>query len=143
MIADANFKEVSKFIQTFQNLDKSDITDMRSLIQDKITEDQQLYLKEREKSKALFNEMVRLGEIQEKMSKQLHSGNLDLESRLQSVESKFVINEQNMNQVVQKGETGLNYVSEWNEKLDKRVMQIESNLIGLGVSRKLGICDIS
>ena len=90
-------------------------------------------MKEREKSKALFNELVRLGEAQEKVSKMSHNGNLELETRIQAIESKFAMNEQNMNQVVQKGETGLNYVSEWNEKLDKRVMQIESNLIGLGV----------
>jgi hypothetical protein len=37
-----------------------------------------------------------------------------------------------LNQVVSKGETGINYMTEWNEKLDNRIMQIEGNMIGLG-----------
>lgn len=134
MVAEGNFKQISNFIQTFQKLDTTELNEIRGIIQDKITEDQQIFLKEREKSKALFNELVRLGEMQEKLSKSIYSGSTELESRIMSLESKFAVNEQNVNQVVQKGETGLNYVSEWNEKLDKRVQQLEGNLIGLGVS---------
>ena len=43
-----------------------------------------------------------------------------------------MIAEQNMNQLVTKGETGINYMSEWNEKLDSRIQSLETNLIGLG-----------
>lgn len=57
---------------------------------------------------------------------------MELEARLQQIEHKYALGEQNLNQVVVKGETGISYVTEWNEKLDKRVMQIESNMIGLG-----------
>jgi hypothetical protein len=62
MISEANFKEISNFLQTYQKLDANELNEMRGLIQEKITEDQQVFLKEREKSKALFNELVRLGE---------------------------------------------------------------------------------
>lgn len=132
MIAEQNFKEISNFIQTFQKLDNSEINQMRILIQDKISEDQQLFMKEREKSKALFNEVVRIGETQEKQSKDIYSLNSDMESRLRGLESKFILSEQNMNQLITKGETGINYMSEWNEKLDSRIQQLETNLIGLG-----------
>lgn len=132
ILSEQNFKQISNFIQTFQQLDSTELKDMRAIIQDKITEDQQLFLKEREKSKALFNELVRLGETQESNSKELHTTNLELQQRLQQLESRYVRNEQELNQVQQKGETGINYVSEWNEKLDGRIQQIESNLIGLG-----------
>lgn len=57
---------------------------------------------------------------------------MELEARLQQIEHKYAVGEQNLNQVVVKGETGINYVTEWNDKLDKRIMQIESNMIGLG-----------
>jgi len=132
MIAEQNFKEISNFIQTFQKLDNSEINQMRILIQDKISEDQQLIMKEREKAKALFNEIVRIGELQEKQSKDIYGLNSELDSRLRGLESKFILNEQSMNQLVTKGETGINYMSEWNQKLDSRVQQLETNLIGLG-----------
>lgn len=132
MIAEQNFKEISNFIQTFQKLDNSEINQMRILIQDKISEDQQLFMKEREKSKALFNEMVRIGELQEKQAKDVYSFSSDVESRIRGLESKFILSEQNMNQLITKGETGITYMSEWNEKLDGRIQQLETNLIGLG-----------
>ena len=59
---------------------------MRILIQDKISEDQQLFLKEREKSKALFNEIVRIGELQEKQAKEIYGLNTEMESRLRGLE---------------------------------------------------------
>lgn len=132
MIAEQNFKEISNFIQTFQKLDNSEINQMRILIQDKISEDQQLFMKEREKSKALFNEIVRIGELQEKQAKDIYSFNSDFDARMRGMESKFILSEQTMNQLITKGETGITYMSEWNEKLDGRIQQLETNLIGLG-----------
>ena len=132
MIAEQNFKEISNFIQTFQKLDSGEINQMRVLLQDKISEDQQLFMKEREKSKALFNELVRIGELQEKQSKDIYGLNAELDSRVRGLESQFILAEQTMSQLATKGETGITYISEWNGKLDGRIQQLESNLIGLG-----------
>ena len=132
LIAEQNFKEIQNFIQTFQKLDSGEINQMRVLLQDKISEDQQVFMKEREKSKAFFNELVRVGELQEKQAKEIYGLGSELDSRLRGLESKFVVSEQAMGQLAAKGETGITYISEWNGKLDGRVQQLETNLIGLG-----------
>ena len=51
------------------NISKQGSTDLlqfRELIQEKITKDEMNWNKEKEKSKRLFHEMVRLGEVVEK-----------------------------------------------------------------------------
>lgn len=51
-----------------QKAETGEILNMREMIQQKITEDFSAQQKEREKSKALFLEMVRLGETNEKLT---------------------------------------------------------------------------
>jgi hypothetical protein len=36
--------------------------------------------------------------------------------------------------VAQKGDSGLAYVNDWNDKLEKRLMMVESNILTLGVT---------
>ena len=55
---------------------------MRSLLQDKYSEDHSNTVKQREKSTALFNEVVRLGEEMEKNTEQMSGLNVDLTNRL-------------------------------------------------------------
>ena len=85
------------YVNTLQQTDTNDLLDMRGLIQEKITEDQQVFIKEREKTKALFGEVVRIGEAQDKNSDHIHSLNLALENRLQGLEGKFVLGEKSTN----------------------------------------------
>lgn len=53
------------------------------MIQEKITEEGTGLAKEREKSKALFMEVVRLGEGFERLNEQLSASTLTYESRIQ------------------------------------------------------------
>lgn len=59
---------------------------MRELLQTKVTSEQSELVKEREKSKALFFEVVRLGEQSERQNEIINNVNLGLETRLQSLE---------------------------------------------------------
>jgi hypothetical protein len=55
---------------------------MRGMIQEKITEESSGLAKEREKSKALFMEVVRLGEGFERLNEQLSASTMTYESRI-------------------------------------------------------------
>lgn len=56
---------------------------MRGMIQEKITEEGSGLAKEREKSKALFMEVVRLGEGQERIQESLNATQMQYEQRIQ------------------------------------------------------------
>ena len=107
---------------------------MKNFLHEKFTEDYSTIAKEREKSKALFLEVVRLGETQEKNAEFIQNLNLQYESRLKAVESRFMLGERSINSLMVKGDQGLNSVAEWNEKLEKRIQSLESNLLNIGVN---------
>ncbi len=106
---------------------------MREIIQEKLTEDQASALKERERSKTLFHEVVRLGEQHERNAEMIQNLNLALETKLQAIESKYIVAERALSSLTQKGEVGLNNLNDWNDKVEKKVLALESNLYALTV----------
>lgn len=110
---------------------------MRSILQEKLTEDQGFAIKEKEKSKTLFHEVVRLGEQQERSSEMLQSLNMALESKLQSLETKYQVTERALLAVTERGQAGLSNLGEWNEQFEKKVQGLESNIYSLTVSNRL------
>lgn len=108
---------------------------MREIIQEKLTEDQTAAIKEREKTKALFNEVVRLGEQQERAAELYQANNLNLETRLQAMEAKYQAAERALSSLSQKGETGLLQLNDWNDKIDKKLSTLEATFYQLGVQR--------
>lgn len=106
---------------------------MKNFLHEKFTEDYTTIAKEREKSKALFLEVVRLGEAQEKNAEFIQNLNMQFENRLKNIENQYQVGERSINSIVVKGNQGLNNVTEWNEKLEKRIQNLETNLLTLGV----------
>ena len=107
---------------------------MRAILQEKLTEDQISLVKEREKTKALFTEVVRLGEQQERSNEIIQTLNLQLETRLGSVETKIGNSDRGLMNMLAKGENGLNHFNDWNDKMDKKLQILESNLYNIGVT---------
>lgn len=107
---------------------------MKNFLHEKFTEDHTNIAKEREKSKALFLEVVRLGESHEKNTEFLQNLNMQFEGRIKAIESKFQIGERSISSLVVKGDQSINNISDWNEKLEKRIQNLESNLLTLGVN---------
>ena len=132
LLNEQNLKELMGYVNTINHTETNDLLEMKGQIQEKISEDQQVFIKEREKTKALFSEVVRIGEAQDKNSDHIHSLNLALENRLQQLEGKFVQNEKNTNSSLHKGELGYKNLNDFTEKTDRRTQQLEANLIGLG-----------
>ena len=62
-----------------------------------------------------------MGEMHEKHAEQLQSLQLGYEGRLGQLEAKLNINDRNMSSLVQKGDSGLSNINQWNEKLEQRV----------------------
>lgn len=106
---------------------------MREIIQEKLSEDQASSLKERERAKTLFHEVVRLGEQQERASEMIQNVNLSWETKIQAMEAKFVATERTLAALTQRGEVGLNNLNEWNEKVERKVQSLEANLYTLTV----------
>lgn len=126
----------SSFSLLFEK-DSQELVSMKNFLHDKFTEDYATIAKEREKSKALFLEVVRLGENQEKNTEFLQNLNMQYEGRLKAIESRFSIGERSLNGLMVKNDQGINSVSEWNEKLEKRIQNLESNLLTIGVYLKI------
>lgn len=116
--------------------DSQELVSMKNFLHEKFTEDYSTIAKEREKSKALFLEVVRLGEGQEKNSEFLQNLNMQFEGRIKAIESRFVMGERSLNGLMVKNDQGLNNVTEWNDKLEKRIQNLETNLLTIGVSQK-------
>lgn len=107
---------------------------MKNFLHEKFAEDYTTIAKEREKSKALFLEVVRLGEAQEKNAEFIQNLNMQFESRIKAMENQYQMGERSLNSLVVKGNQGLNNVTDWNEKLEKRIQHLETNLLTLGVN---------
>lgn len=119
-------------MRNYQNQGTAEMNNVRLMMQERVTEEQQALLKEREKSKALFNEVVRLGEIQEKLTEKIQQMSSGVETRLGQLENRFVTEEQALNQLAVKGEGGFNQISEFGNKLERKVQTLELNLYALG-----------
>jgi len=59
-------REMIAFIKNLQQQGDVELSSMRNFLQNKITEDQSLHSQNNEKNSVLFNEMVRLGQENEK-----------------------------------------------------------------------------
>lgn len=90
-------------------------------MQDRQTEEQGALHKEREKTKALFMEVVRLGETQARQNETFNDLQGSFESRVAIMEAQLNAGQRSVNQIAQKGDQGISYISDWNEKLEKRV----------------------
>ncbi|CAD8193692.1 unnamed protein product [Paramecium octaurelia] len=131
-IQEQNIKELLYFLKNTQNKDTNEVLQMRGMLQEKITEESSQLQKEREKTKALFMEMVRLGELQEKLQESLSTSHQHFEQRINGMESKIYNGEKALIQVAQRGDSGMNFINETNERIEKRVMALEANLLALG-----------
>jgi hypothetical protein len=126
-------RELLNYVKSLQRQENQEFLQMREILQEKLTEDQATALKERERAKTLFHEVVRLGEQQERSNEMIQNLNLTLETKLQALEAKYLVAERALSTITQKGEVGLNNLTEWNDKMEKKVLSLESNLYALTV----------
>lgn len=136
MQSEQSQRELLTFFKSLQKQDSQELISMKSYLHEKFTEDLLSLSKEREKSKTLFLEVVRLGEQQEKSNEKIQNLNLLLDGKLKNLENRLHVGEKNLNQISVKGEQGIDNFSDWNEKLEKRVQGLEGNLLSLGVKKK-------
>lgn len=133
MQSEQSQRELLTFFKSLQKQDSQELISMKSYLHEKFTEDLLSLSKEREKSKTLFLEVVRLGEQQEKSNEKIQNLNLLLDGKLKNLENRLQVGEKNLNQISVKGEQGIDNFNDWNEKLEKRVQGLEGNLLSLGV----------
>ena len=72
---------------------------MRGVMQDRLNEESSSLAKEREKSKALFEEIVRLGEVMEKSEEKIAALELAVEGRVGGLESGRMMVEKRLEEV--------------------------------------------
>ena len=88
-VAQQNQKELMNFMSQQKSEDYNEMSSMRTMIQDKQNEDHVLGVKQKEKSTALFNEVVRLGEEHDKVQDSVQQISLNMETRIQSLEARL------------------------------------------------------
>lgn len=124
---DVNFK-----VKGIQRQEDVELTQIRSMIQDKLSEDHKTHIKNKEKSQVLFGEVVRLGELNEKMNEFLQNLSLTVESRVSQIESRLNQGERQVVTIDSKSDTSVGLLVELAEKVERRVQMIETALFALG-----------
>ena len=125
-----NLGRDNKDLKAFQQ--DSELTQMRTFIQEKITEDFKLHQKHKEKGQVLFGEVVRLGENYEKTTDFLQNLSVSLESRMMSLENRINSGERQVVSVDNKSEGSVSLLIELAEKVDRRMQMIETALLAVG-----------
>ena len=100
---------------------------MRQFLQQKISEDYANSAKVNEKNSVLFNEMVRLGQENEKYAERVQAMQSTYEQRIQALESRLVGTEQSTVLADRKGETNQSILAEVIDKLEAKVLGLEQN----------------
>ena len=72
-VTEDNNREMINFIKNLQSQGDSELSSMRSFLQQKISDDQTNGSKLNEKNTVLFNEMVRLGQENEKYAERVNN----------------------------------------------------------------------
>ena len=130
--SELNQKEMLSFLQGVQTQGNTELLSMRGVMQDRLNEESSSLAKEREKSKALFEEIVRLGEVTEKAEEKIAALELAIEGRVGGLENGRMMVEKRLEEVQGKGEGAVGQVVSWNQKLENRVQQLEATLFVLG-----------
>ena len=131
--AEQNQRELLDYVKSLQHQENHELNQMRSILQEKLTEDQGFAIKEKERSKTLFHEVVRLGEQQERSAEVLQNLNLSLEAKIQAMETKYQVNERALLALTERGQAGLTNLGSWNEQFEKKMQSLESNIYSLTV----------
>jgi hypothetical protein len=72
-VTEDNNREMINFIKNLQSQGDQELSSMRNFLQSKISEDQTNNSKNNEKNSVLFNEMVRLGQENEKYAERVQN----------------------------------------------------------------------
>lgn len=103
--SEENNHQMVSFIKSLQTQGDMELSSMRQVLQQKISEDQQNSLKSNEKNSILFNEMVRLGKEYETSQERANQTQLALDERIAQVEARLIGTEQGYLNVDRKGDT--------------------------------------
>ncbi len=137
--AEQNQRELLDYVKSLQHQENHELNQMRSILQEKLTEDQGFAIKEKERSKTLFHEVVRLGEQQERSAEMYQNLNLALEAKIQAMETKYQVNERAIMALTERGQAGLTNLGSWNEQFEKKITSLESNIYSLTVRELNGV----
>ena len=126
-VTEDNNREMVSFIKNLQTQGDQELSSMRQFLQQKISEDHANSAKVNEKNSVLFNEMVRLGQENEKYSERVQAMQSTYEQRIQALEGRLVGTEQSTVLADRKGETNQSILAEVIDKLEAKVLGLEQN----------------
>lgn len=108
-------------LQSLKLQGDSELGQMRQFMQDKINEDHVSNVKNKEKNTVLFNEVVRIGEVNEKHQDVISNLQVGLESRIQTLEARLQSSESNTFTAEKRTDQAQNFVTEIVEKLESKI----------------------
>ena len=130
-IADDGNREMIAFIKNLQQQGDIELSSMRNFLQNKISEDQSLNNKHNEKNSVLFNEMVRLGQENEKYAQRVSNMQATFESKMQQMEARLISAEQSNVLFDRKGESNSSILGDMLEKMEQRVLSLDQQVVSL------------
>ena len=87
---EGQIKEVQMFVQSEKLSGLEEMSKIKSILEEKIESDKQILTRDKEKARALFNELIRLGEQQEKYISNFNANHSQTETRMQMLERKLL-----------------------------------------------------
>ena len=131
-------KEIMQYVRQLQQQENTEMNQVRAILQDRLSEEQMGSIKQKEKSAALFTEVVRLGETQNKTEEEVQKLHLAIESRIQTFEEKISINEKLISNLEKLQQVGQNTSGRDFERLLQRLDETEKQLMLLSNESQKG-----
>ena len=121
-------REMTNLLKQMQHTDTSELHEIRQFMHDKVGEDQLNHVRHHEKSTALFNEVVRLGQENEKNQDSFNNFMAQIENKMQIVESRQNKGEQDMMHVEGVGASGSTMAIQLADKMERKILELENVL---------------
>lgn len=128
---------MANFIRSLSSQSEAELSQMRNILQSKMSEDHADKVKAKEKNSILFNELVRIGQDNERQNQGLQSLNQQMEERIAVLEQRLGQSETNTVMVNRKGDAASMFLNDVFEKVEGKLMGLEQNvqLINMEVNK--------
>jgi len=131
---EAQIKEVQMFVQSEKLTGLEEMSKIKSILEEKIENDKQIMTRDKEKARALFNELIRLGEQQEKYISNFNANHSQNETRLQMLERKLLNFEKMSTEINIINNSIKEEITNFTEKIGIKFAQLEKDNVISAVS---------
>jgi len=116
---------------SFDKKEQVELANLRGRFSEKSLENSEFQQKEKEKSRALFNEMVRLGETAQKQQQMIENQGVQSQAKMQQLEFQLKSANSQIQAFLERGGNNFNNLNLSYDKFSQKMLSLEQQLIFL------------